>query len=870
MKSTNLTLGAILNSPNQYVIPVFQRYYRWDQPEWEKLWADLSDLQQPGKTGRHFLGFLVLVPESVMPGQICRYHLIDGQQRLTTLSLMLCALRDAALANGHQELAEEVGFTMLQHQYKKGTDRYRLYPRLRDRDQYVACLNGEPPAEGRIAAAVRYFSGRLTTIPGAGTEGGLSAFFDLLTQRLEFIYAQLESENPFNIFKSLNSTGVPLGQSDLIRNFVFMQVPVEDQDEFDETLWKPIERRFENDEGNIDEVAFSAFLRDYLMRDGRYVSPSETFEAFQRHFEATEFDPAHVAADLKEASEWYTIIQGQRHDPSSQVESALEALRQLESSTTTSLLLNLYQRRQRELFSDGELAKALRLLSGFILRRLVCNEGSRGYARLFVQTIPALGDDVVMGLRRFLEDRGFPDKSRFIEAFARFNLYGSRYRKAVLEALERAYEHKEPALLDKTQVEHVMPQTLTELWRESLGPDFERVHSTWLHTPGNLTLTGYNPELHNKPFAEKRMEYKDSNIVMTREVSGFESWGEAQIEQRGRAMAEVAAWLWPGPAAPVRRTEVEQKVPPSRFEIRLRYWNGFREFLSSKGSPIQTRKPKPYYSLACGSLAPGIIIFCYLQLRNERLDVGTCFNGKAQLELYHELREHRDNLEAEVGSKLVWIHKPEWKVAEIAVRNPSDPTDETLWPSYFDWMRRAVETFQRILGPRIAKLLPAQESKAQGDPSDTQSLQLAYWTALRDRLIASESPVKPQKPRARYWSDYSIGRSGFNLSARVSIVTGETGVHLIMDGPQAKPRFQLLLKDRDAIERELGTELEWRELPAKKQSHVVLRLKDIDPKVRTNWSDQHAWLQEKLESFYKVFAPRIRNLDAETKEPDAH
>jgi hypothetical protein len=346
MKSNNLTLGAILNSPNQYVIPAFQRYYRWDQPEWEKLWADLVELRQPGKTGRHFLGFLVLVPESVMPGQINKFHLIDGQQRLTTLSLVLCAVRDAAAAGGHSELAQEVRLTTLEHQFKKGTDRYRVFPKLRDRDQYVACLAGEPPAEGRIAAAVRYFSGRLNAIPGAGTETGLRAFFDLLTQRLEFVYAQLESENPFNIFKSLNSTGVPLGQSDLIRNFVFMQVPVEDQDEFDEALWKPIERHFENAQGNIDELAFSAFLRDYLMRGGRYVSPSETFQAFQRHFEATEFDPKQVAAELKHASEWYATLQGQKPDPNPEVEAALDAHRQLEISTTYSLLLNLFQRRQ--------------------------------------------------------------------------------------------------------------------------------------------------------------------------------------------------------------------------------------------------------------------------------------------------------------------------------------------------------------------------------------------------------------------------------------------------------------------------------------------------------------------------------------------
>src|SRR5262245_30124272 len=129
MKSNNLTLGAILNSPNQYVIPVFQRYYRWDQPEWDKLWADLTDLQLPEKTGRHFMGFLVLVPEGPEPAKITRYYLIDGQQRLTTLSLLLCALRDTAKAAGHEELACEVGLTTLEHQFKKGPTASGFIPR---------------------------------------------------------------------------------------------------------------------------------------------------------------------------------------------------------------------------------------------------------------------------------------------------------------------------------------------------------------------------------------------------------------------------------------------------------------------------------------------------------------------------------------------------------------------------------------------------------------------------------------------------------------------------------------------------------------------------------------------------------------------
>ncbi|HEY2154895.1 MAG TPA: DUF262 domain-containing protein [Isosphaeraceae bacterium] len=187
MKSNNLTLGEILAYPSQYVIPVFQRHYRWDQPQWEKLWADLAALQEPGKTGRHFMGFLVLVPESVGPGRVARYHLIDGQQRLTTLTLVLCALRDAAREAGLAELAQQVEFTTLTNVFSKGVDRYRVYPKLRDREHYVACVDGKPAGEGSVGAAVRYFAGRLAAIPGAGTDEGLRAFFGLLTGRLELV-----------------------------------------------------------------------------------------------------------------------------------------------------------------------------------------------------------------------------------------------------------------------------------------------------------------------------------------------------------------------------------------------------------------------------------------------------------------------------------------------------------------------------------------------------------------------------------------------------------------------------------------------------------------------------------------------------------
>ena len=296
-------------------------------------------------------------------------------------------------------------------------------------------------------------------------------------------------------------------------------------------------------------------------------------------------------------------------------------------------------------------------------------------------------------------------------------------------------------------------------------------------------------------------------------------------------MAEVAARVWPGPAAPVRRAEDEAKATPSRFETRLRFWDGFREHIQASGSPLKPGKPQPHYSLACGRLAPGVVLYAYLNLRNERLAVSAYFHGEAPLRIYHDLREHRDAIEAEVGAKLVWTHEPGRKSGEIVLRNPVDPTEEALWPSYYDWMRRSLETFRRVLGPRM----PKDECPGSEDPGGAGGGLVGHRRARAGVLVGTARPAhRGRQPHeapqavAQHWTNFAVGRSGFYLSAGFVRTRREIGVWLILDGPHAKEHFHALAKDREAIEAELGTELEWRELPDKKQSNVVLR-RSADP-----------------------------------------
>jgi uncharacterized protein with ParB-like and HNH nuclease domain len=555
MKPTISNLGAILYSPSQYVIPVFQRHYRWEEPQWEKLWENLTELRQPGRTGAHFMGFLVFVPGLAQPGRNTTFHLVDGQQRLTTLSILLIALRNRAREHGVSSLADEIHNDYLVHHRKSADEHFRLFPKASDKGDYIAAIKGETPVHGRIGEALRHFEGKLDNGSAESWEVKLQGLFDLLRQRLEFMCATLEHENAYNIFKSLNSTGVPLGSADLIRNFVFMHVRPDDHDDFDRDLWRPLEARFHDADKNFDGKSFSDFFRDFLMRGGRYVRPASTFDTFEERYEGSGFSPVELTRELSGFADYYEIINGWKLDQTPEVTKALAQLNALESSTTYPLLLNLFHRRAQGNLSDGDLVSALEMLSGFILRRFICGESSRGYGQLFVKACDVLAGNLLVALRSYLESKGWPDLVRFKVAFLNFNLYQRGYGRVILEALEAAYAHKEPADLSNAEIEHIMPQTLSEEWARELGVDAEKIHGEWLHTPGNLTLSAYNQELWNNPFAEKRPMYAQSNIVMNRKLADCTKWGSEEIKSRGNVLAEMAAKIWAGPVVPVTATD---------------------------------------------------------------------------------------------------------------------------------------------------------------------------------------------------------------------------------------------------------------------------------------------------------------------------
>ena len=478
MKADSIKLTGLLTPQQRYVIPLFQRDYVWTSKSWEELWDDIVELnsgRQPHP--KHFMGSMVFVPELVEPNKMLCFQVIDGQQRLITISLLLCSLRDVAAKLGFNDLATDITESYLIHHNKKNEERFRVFPRWRDREQFLAAIDNKPVAGDTIKKALDYFTSQLEKMSSASSETGLRDFYNTMCNGLEFVQVNLSvDENPFQIFRSLNSTGVDLAESDMIRNFIFMKISEKNQREFDEKYWEPLEEHLEDakQKGKLDGKAFSAFLRDFLMHKGEYVGVNNTFIEFEKYC-ASKPDPYEVVKELDNNVQLYDFIVGPKTHPSgdAKLNAALRQIRSLESSTTYPIVLNLLNRVNDGSMPVNDATHAIRLLSGFIYRRYVCNESSRTYGKWFVLACAALKNSPLENLRDQLHSRGYPDDARFQSAFAEFNLYRGKGNNSLamvtLKALEMFIPSKERADLSKAEIEHIMPQTLTQDWISLLG-----------------------------------------------------------------------------------------------------------------------------------------------------------------------------------------------------------------------------------------------------------------------------------------------------------------------------------------------------------------------------------------------------------------
>lgn len=578
----------ILNGNKQFLIPVYQRYYSWDLEQCRRLWNDIVDMQKKGKVG-HFVGSIVNIAEQAMPTGVQKYMIIDGQQRMTTLTLLLLALRDYAIKNPEDKTinARRIDNMLLKNEYEVGDERYKLLLTETDRDILMKLVDEKPIAEdtkSKLLDNYHFFVGKI-----ADRELAPAEIYESIG-KLQIVNITLDRtvDDAQAIFESLNSTGKELSESDLIRNYVLMGLEPTEQTYVYEHLWRPMELLFVYEtQGSI----MDRFFRDYLtMKLTRIPKQGRVYEEFKLYHLNCEFGTIReLCQDLLTYSKYYTDIVFKRSS-NPMLKSLYEDIIDLRMEVSYPFLLKVHNDFAEHVISQDELMQIIRLCISYVFRRSICDVPPNSLNKTFATLRNEIRtDDYLNSIKAFfvLQDgyKEFPNDERFTTAFMTRDVYNMRSRNFILRQLEN-YGNKAPICIENYTIEHIMPQNrnLSPEWQEMLGSNWKDVQKTYLHTIGNLTLTAYNSEMSDHSFLTKiDMEggFKESALRLNSFVVKQSQWTEETIKERACILADKAKQIWPFPVitdAELAPYRVEEKSA-ERYSLATYDTNAFTKML---------------------------------------------------------------------------------------------------------------------------------------------------------------------------------------------------------------------------------------------------------------------------------------------------
>ena len=572
MKATEAKFLDFLKKSPQFVIPIYQRTYSWTARECRQLWDDIVRTGRNDAISAHFVGSIVYIEKGLY--QVTSQSpllVIDGQQRLTTVTLILEALAGQL---GDSEPVDGFSAKKLRNYYllnplEEGERGFKLLLTQTDNASLLALVQqkAQPTDKSlRITENFAFFKKQVKSL-GADLPSLCHGLAKLVVVDIAL---SREQDNPQLIFESMNSTGRALSQADLIRNFILMGLEPAHQTRLYEDHWRPMEVGF-GQEGYGSH--FDGFMRHYLtLKTGEIPNVRAVYEAFKSHARTPDIDAAGVdalVADIHAFAGYYCAMAlGKGTDK--KLAEAFRDLRELKVDVAYPFLLELYHDFSNGRLESTDFEAAVRLVEAYVFRRAVCAIPTNSLNKTFATFGRALRKD------RYLESiqahlltlpsyRRFPSDEEFKREFVVRDLYNFPRRSYWLRRLEN-HGRKERVPVDEYTIEHVLPQNenLSAKWRDELGPEWQRVQETWLHTLGNLTLTGYNAEYSDRPFSEKRdMKggFRESPLKLNESLSSLDKWDEAAIKNRAERLAAVAAGVW---AMPALQAEALESYRPRR------------------------------------------------------------------------------------------------------------------------------------------------------------------------------------------------------------------------------------------------------------------------------------------------------------------
>lgn len=571
-------------SDKRFIIPLYQRNYDWKEENCEQLFQDLLKLHKSDRTN-HFFGSIV---SSIQQGKEDRY-IIDGQQRITTVSLLLIAMVNACKAGAikvsDNKLSEKILKRYLVDEYQEDERKVKLKPIKKDMQAFDALLYKSKDQYIKESNVTRNYDFFYDSIVRSNLT--VDELFETI-KKLEVINIRLdENDDPQLIFESLNSTGLDLSEADKIRNYLLMSLNPSEQDDLYNRFWNPIEEFTKYDP--------SSFVRDYLtMKQGKIGRIDKIYFIFKEYAENQKCNRAELLEDMYH----YAKIYNQIDDASigkDKINQKLAQLRTLDSTIAYPFFLAFFDYAFKMSMSENDIYKVVDVIEAYWARRIICNLPSNALNKVFAtlhretlnhinksgkEQAPKYIDVLTYILLKKGRSSVFPTDEEVKADFKSRQIYKihASARMFILERLENRDNNERHDVVKELSernitIEHIMPQTLSDKWKNELGEEWERIHHQYLHTMANLTLSGYNTQYSNLSFLEKRdMEkgFKDSSFRLNNFVKQCNQWTESELIQRQKDLYDVFMKLWPMPSTsfePLKNEAESASLDDEEFEF---------------------------------------------------------------------------------------------------------------------------------------------------------------------------------------------------------------------------------------------------------------------------------------------------------------
>ena len=817
MKGAETMLVKFLEgSDKRFVIPVYQRNYDWKMGNCRQLYDDLVKVAQRQRKS-HFFGSIVSVYNP--DGANEEFQIIDGQQRLTTVSLLLLAmhnlLRQGIIASEAENLPEQIYKKYLVDEWKPKETRIKLKPVKNDQAVLKQLFDEttEQSSTSNLVVNYNYFYERIQK-----EEISVDSLFDAI-RRLQIISITLnQDDNPQLIFESLNSTGLALSEGDKIRNYILMGLPTEQQQEFYEKYWNKIEE--------CTDYQIDAFIRDYLsVKQQSTPIMNKIYFAFKHYVEEIGQDTETLLKDVLNYARLYaTLLRGDTADDK-RLAACINRLNRLETTVTRPFFLEVLRMKREGTLSTDDAVQIFLVTENYLFRRTICDVPTNALNKIFLllhkEIIGYDGsadryvDKFVYALRSKRERARFPGDKEFSDAFGSRDIYrmNGKNRAYIMERLENfgtsedkdVYRHLDDG---EYSVEHIMPQHLTPAWRDELGEDYAAIHETWLHRAANLTLTAYNPKLSNSTFAEKRdmkdFGFKESGLRMNQKIAQKARWGLAELTERNDYLCKRALAIW--------------NAPETDF--------------------VPLVKQFDYCTLEDDTDLTGRTItrFVYRGAEQPVESWADMFNQVVRL-LYSEDKSVMTRLSYANGNAPIYVSRNKENLRKFfeigdgiyVERNTSTEMKRSV-------LRRLFKEHDVEPSELVFYLSDSLEEKAE-EKESRYELRKRYWAyALPEIKRENKGPFSNVNPSKDNWVNGFFGIGGFSLACVANF--GEARAELVFskaDNAENKKAYDAICSHKTEIEAALGEALIWDRGEDKKSCKIFRAMERVSIEKEDDW-----------------------------------